>query len=681
MGNPEEPRTGDGVTTIQEAVQAIAGVCDGAVEEDGVGFNGTDSHFGKALASSPNWTPKMEWAAWHMMIKYRRQLTGHNIDFDNIPKPPDPETLPPPPDDPKTITVETIDAEPFGPDVPLAAIRSPYDADLVALMRDLPGRRWIADRKLNVVPLTKPEAVTAVLNFGAANGFDVDPEVMKFRAAAEAAIEEAAATERKLENLSAAMDSDPVAIPGLVGTLRPYQHAAVRYISNSRRCFLADEMGTGKTVMTLAALEYEQAFPALIVVPAVAKPVWRRHVEEWLPERTAEVLSGAKPPEGWSMTADVAIINYDILSGWADRFPPLTALVMDESHYVKNGKAQRTQHCTAIAHSIPDDGLVLCLTGTPVTNRPSELVAPLKMLGQLKPLGGWYKFVTKYCGGYKDHYGRWDVSGATNTAELNAELKKRCYMRRTKRDVLPDLPPKTWAVIPLNDHPAGPLAEYREAERNVVKHLVARAVEIAKELGTDPATAAVEQRLRAEAALHLVSINTLRQLAVNVKMEAVKKWVTDFLEGSDQKLVIFAHHRNAVKALAEEFNAPTISGGDSDREHVVARFQTDPECRMIVCSIKASGVALTLTAASNVLFVEQDWTPAGMDQAADRVHRIGQDEPVTAWVTMATGTVDEMMANLLAEKRHIINAVVDGADIDTSSKGMLGDMVVALARA
>jgi hypothetical protein len=375
----------------------------------------------------------------------------------------------------------------------------------------------------------------------------------------------------------------------------------------------------------------------------------------------------------------VTVLNYDILKGWAPTFPPLGALVLDESHYIKEGKAQRTKAATELARTVRSDGLVLCLTGTPIANRPAELVAPLKLMGQLKSLGGWHGFVTRYCGAYKGQWG-WDVSGATNMGELNAELKKRCYIRRTKADVLPDLPPKTWAEVPLNDHPKAAMAEYRKAEADVVTFLGERAAAIAKELGKDPRSAAVMARLRAESAEHLVAITTLRRLAVKVKMDAVKEWVSDFLEGCDKKLVVFAHHREAVAELAEAFQAPTISGGDTDRDAVVDRFQTDPECRVLVASIRAAGVALTLTAASDVLFVEQDWTPAGMDQAADRTHRIGQDYPVTAWVTLATGTVDEMMAGMLASKRRVINAVVDGVQPTEEMTSVLGDLVVALSQ-
>lgn len=662
--------------TVQQAVRAIAATCDGAWTEDGVGFNGRDTGFGKSLAGVPDelWTPKMLHSAWRMVRTYRGQLaTIHGIDFDQIPEPPDPtaaDYLPPPEDKPER-TIELDDG--------VAVIRSEYDRGLVAEVRALPGRRWNAADKVNTVPTDSDEGIVALHDFATRNGFDYPSTLDRMREAAAKRLDEADGERDLLSEMASAVHHEPFTIPGLDGELRPYQYAAVAYIEKTRRTFICDEMGTGKTVMSLAAIQHLNAYPALVVAPVVAKSVWRRHVEEWLPGRTVEVGAGRKPPDGWTPTADVTILNYDILKGWKDAFPRLGALVLDESHYVKNPQAARSKHCGDLAACVAESGLVLLLTGTPVMNRPSELVMPLRIMGQFDQFGTWHKFVTRYCGAYRDRFG-WNLDGAAHLDELNREMRKRCYIRRTKDQVLKDLPPKTWATLDLDDHPAAVMAEYRTAEADVVRYLSQRAAEIAEELGKDPRAAAVQQRLRAQSAEHLVMINTLRQLAAKCKMRAVKAWVADFLEGSDEKVILFAHHKEVVRELVDEFGCPSIDGGVSNdmREQAEEVFQNDPDCRVIVCSIRAAGVALTLTAASNVLFVEHDWSPAIMDQAADRTHRIGQDKPVTAWMTVASGTVDHMIVNLLAEKRKVIDAAVDGVDLE-SGGSILGDMVVELA--
>jgi len=116
--------------------------------------------------------------------------------------------------------------------------------------------------------------------------------------------------------------------------------------------------------------------------------------------------------------------------------------------------------------------------------------------------------------------------------------------------------------------------------------------------------------------------------------------------------------------LLEAFPGAACATGRLDADHraeEVARFQTDDACRLIICSLDAAGVGLTMTAASNVAFVELGWTPAAHDQAEDRVHRIGQDDAVTAWYLLAADTIDEQIAAVIDRKRELVRAATDGA--------------------
>jgi SNF2 family DNA or RNA helicase len=238
-------------------------------------------------------------------------------------------------------------------------------------------------------------------------------------------------------------------------------------------------------------------------------------------------------------------------------------------------------------------------------------------------------------------------------------------VRRLKRDVLPQLPAKTRAIVPveLDNEP-----EYRLAERDVVAWLQTQPLDL-RELDAKVAAA-----LRAE---RLVRLNALKLLAARGKLRAALTWIHDFCS-SGERLVVFAHHREIQRALLERFPAALhILGDDSHlaRDTSVRDFQSSdrPGNQLIVCSIEVAGQGLTLTRASNVVFLELDWTPAKHDQAEDRCHRIGQRDAVNASYLLAAGTVDETISTLLERKRAVIGAVTDGREQD--EEGVLDALV------
>ncbi len=177
---------------------------------------------------------------------------------------------------------------------------------------------------------------------------------------------------------------------------------------------------------------------------------------------------------------------------------------------------------------------------------------------------------------------------------------------------------------------------------------------------------------------HLSKITTLKRLAGEGKIEAACEWIDTFLDSTDRKLVVFAHHISVVDALAERYGNLRVAGKDSAeaRQAAVDTFQNDSEHRVIVLNMKAGGVGLTLTAASDVLFVEQGWTPGEHDQAEDRCHRIGQEDNVSAWYLLAEGTIDDDIFALIEKKRVIVDAVTDGED--STGTSVLNDLVKTL---
>ena len=442
---------------------------------------------------------------------------------------------------------------------------------------------------------------------------------------------------------SRADSAEPIAETACVlgGELAPYQWAAVRYALDARRTFLADEQGLGKTVEALAALEADGAYPAIVVCPASIKLGWEREAARWLPHRSIAVVHGRGriPPP-----ADITILNYEIVAAHRAtlaRCKP-RALVVDESHYCKNPHAKRTQAVRRLAEAVAPDGLRLALTGTPVLNHPEELIPQLRIVGRIDDFGSGARFSREF-------------QSQMSEERLHWHLRRRCFVRRLKSDVLPQLPAKRQVVVPIaltNE------AEYRLAESDVIAWLRSQPLDLSE------LDARIAATLRAQ---RLAQLTTLQRLAARGKLAAALAWIEDFLE-SGEPLVVFARHVEIQEAVLRRFpGALHLLGEDSlvRREADIAAFQDPDGPSLIVCATRAAGQGITLTRASNVCFLELEWTPAMHDQAEDRCHRVGQRDAVTAWYLLAADTIDETMAALIERKREIVSAVTDGRQIES----------------
>lgn len=778
------------VEEIANAVRALASVCDGAVEEDGRGFNGTDASFGKRLAELPlnRWSAGNVSAAHRMLAKYRGQLAGFGIDYAAIPAPPAIE-------EETRRTFRLADVCGLDAEDGIFLMRFPYDATMVNACRRIPGRQWHAKEKSNVFPVSSAPQVAAfiaeyghdweltpaardildgtkvpesgetppigsvdlegddfavfvyeydpkmvdelrgirgrrwvperrvnmIASFGAKGlaeflerheGFEVSDDAVRRMAEQEALAE----TERKSADTMAALsrgtDAD-VEISGLGGELRPFQRAGVAYVQMADgRAIIGDDMGTGKTVQALALMAVRRAFPAVVVCPASVKLSWRDHVQGpprwtpahpipehgWLPDRKVVVLSGKTPNSDLLVGAEVIVLNWDILDAWCEELCGLEpeAVVFDESHYAKSRAAARTKAALKLAKStrrkigFEQGPLKLCLSGTSVVNRPKELISQLELIDRLKDFGGSKTFRSRYCDTYWDGY-RWDDRGASNPEELNRLLREKCFIRRTKAEVMPELPAKQPARVPVVlSNPK----DYDRAEQETIKFLI-ESVERDRTFTSSLAgLTAVEradaiksrQNDKAEAARRaekIVRMNLLRKVCAAGKIKAAVDWVREFMESSS-KLIVFAHHIEVQKALLEAFpDSARVLGEDSAAKRTLAieRFQTDEDCRLIVCSLKAAREGITLTAASDVATIELDWTPATHDQAEDRAHRMGQRDSVTCWYLLAEGTIDDDMHELIEGKREVTSAVMDGTakrrEMETSIMGALEDRLIA----
>ena len=560
------------------------------------------------------------------------------------------------------------------------AISFNYDATLISQVREMPGSSWSPELRLWLIPV---ESVAEVLRFHEEHNAKLSKE-------AKALIEEAASVQHIID-ASAAKDAE-ITVPGFGGNglnLMPFQRAGVAYGMRALGyeyqedkwvrvhenltgggVLIGDEMGLGKTLQGLAMLKATEAFPAVVICPASLKLNWKREAEKWIKGVKVAVVSGTSGQV--EPDADLYVINYDILTYWVEKFPKLKGLVLDESHYIKSGTAQRSKAAIRLADKIPNDGTRICLSGTPVVNVPLELITQLRVIARLDDFGGASKF--------RSQFGR---SSSRSLAMLNRKLRASCYVRRRKAEVLTELPPKMWSEV-FVEGDKDIMKEYKKAEADIIKYLTEMALKAATESGADTEEArkaAWQKALRARSAEHLVAISTLKQLAAKAKLKAAEEWVGDFL-ANDKKLVVFGWHTEVVNMVSDKFaNGCKIQGGVSmeKRQVAVDSFQNSDEQKVIACQIKAAGVGLTLTAASDVLFIEQGWTPADMDQAVDRCHRIGQKDSVTGWLMITKDTIDEDIAALINAKRVVVNQATDGVvDDEEQENSMVGDLLIGL---
>ena len=663
------------------AVRAIATACDGAEKKDGQGFNSYDRDFGHDLAvSNPaTWSPRKTRSAWKMMRKYRVQLAGHGIDFNTIPEPPEVFNSGPGTGPAAVAEIEAIHRSAFPP-VRRVVIRS--DDKFGIVFREADPAKW-AQIKTDVkaiagaqfegatsswtVPRT-PYILEKLLPFLKAHGFASTPEVHAEVQLLQAKVEE---TKHNVE-ASRATDAE-ITIEGLGGILRPFQRAGVAYGMKNERVLIGDEMGLGKTVQALAILQGKQSFPAVVVCPASLKVNWYREACKWLPGKRVTIWDSKG---GWP--ADVIIINYDVLQKQVDRLKALKpqAVIFDECHYLKSRQAKRTKAAKDLAEGC--GRIRLALSGTPILNRPSELVTQLELLGRIDEFGGYWQFVRRYCNAFNGTYGT-DTTGAANLEELNHRLRATCFIRRNKIDVLTELPAKQRSIVPLE---ITNRAEYTKAEEDLINWIREQALKTA-DMGLFSSEADREAHAdaaanRARAAEQLVRIEALKKLSALGKMDGVTSWIEDFLQ-SGEKLIVFAYHVDIVQELARRFNAPAIYGAVDlqTRQAAVDQFQNDPKCRVIVLNLQAGGVGLTLTAASNVATVELGWTPGLHDQAEDRCHRIGQEAQVTAWYLLAEKTIDEEIQALIDKKRIVVTAATDGKT-PLEQGNVMGDLLEKL---
>jgi SWI/SNF-related matrix-associated actin-dependent regulator 1 of chromatin subfamily A len=428
-------------------------------------------------------------------------------------------------------------------------------------------------------------------------------------------------------------------------TLFPYQEEGVEFMAAVHGgILLADEQGLGKTAQVSTLAARQGLWPLLIVCPASLKGNWKRELKQWAGV-DAFVVEGESLVTLPDEMPQAVIVNYDILF---HQRPALSryqwkCIAFDEVHNLSNRASNRTK---AAKHLSRLTTKVIGMSGTPVMNRPADFWAILNIIRpELFP--SWQAYATRYCDPRKTHWG-WEYKGAKHLDELHEKIKP-FMLRRLKADVL-DLPDKNHIVVKLD-------IENREEIDRAEADFLAWLKQNAK-YGN------VTSAAKAEA---VTKIGVLLRLTSRMKCKAVVEWSRNFFrDHPGEKLILFGIHTAMVDVLKRrvlpEENVVVIDGSTptKKRQAIVDRFQTDPDCRLLVANIKAAGVGLTLTAASTIANAELWWTPAVMAQGADRVHRIGQKEACEIFYLVVPGTIEEKICKAIQSKQQVANSIIDG---------------------
>ena len=449
-----------------------------------------------------------------------------------------------------------------------------------------------------------------------------------------------------------------------------YQLEGISYGLTHQRLFIGDEPGLGKTLQSIGIIDTANAYPALVVCPSSLKINWQREWERFTDKKALLLDNGTATTWPYLLQMrmhHVAIVNYESLrkyfvwdvkgsrTGFRLKdvvFCPhirlFRSIIIDESHRVKDPAAQQTIFTKGIATG---KQWRILLSGTPVVNSPEDLCAQLSIMDRLQEFGGKAAFMARYGEG-------------DNLDELSQRLYDTCLIRREKAKVLTQLPDKTRCDLHVT---ISNRDEYQMASEDLYNYLLQF-----RECSDWEA----KRKMRMEA---LVRFMALRSIAAKGKVRQAIDFARNFI-ASGRPLIIFCSLHEIVDELCRAFpSAVRVTGRDSaaDKQAAVDAFQNG-NASIIVCSIKAAGVGLTLTASSNVLFVEFPWTYADCCQCEDRAHRIGQKDNVTCYYLIGEGTIDHYLYSIIQKKKSIANQIMAASDEIPTSEAYFNELVNTL---
>ncbi|MBE7451006.1 MAG: DEAD/DEAH box helicase [Kofleriaceae bacterium] len=433
--------------------------------------------------------------------------------------------------------------------------------------------------------------------------------------------------------------------PELAAVLRPYQRAGVDWLVFARDaqmgCVLADDMGLGKTLQALCAARGR----ALVVCPTSVAPNWLAEARRFRPELACALYHG--PRRALDPAAELTVTTYPILRNDIDRLAevPWDTVILDEAQAIKNPDSQLARAAYRLR-----GGWRLALSGTPVENRLDELWSQLHFTNP-GLMGSRVEFAARWAA---------PIEGGDRAAAERLRARIRPFvLRRLKREVAPELPPRTEAVlwVELDEPERAAYDAIRAATQAELVAVLARGGGV---------MAALEALLRLRQAACHRGLLPGQEAATSTKVATVIEALTA-AAADGHKALVFSQWTSLLDrvepALADAGLPFTrLDGSTADRAGVVAAFQDPAGPPVMLVSLKAGGTGLNLTAADHVFLLDPWWNPAVEDQAADRAHRIGQDRPVMIYRVVARDTVEERVLALQEHKRRVAAAALDGAD-------------------
>lgn len=455
--------------------------------------------------------------------------------------------------------------------------------------------------------------------------------------------------------------------------LFPFQIQGVHMMCKKENVLLADDMGLGKTPQSIALLNLDAKATkkkVLLLCPASLKWNWLNEIKRFSVHKYDIGMVNSGDSSRLPITKNFWIVNYDLIAKIKPHIENIfwDYLIMDECHYLKNGTSSRSKAVLGGLHKekIIVDGVLrvkydaekpiraakaIAITGTPVLNKPMELYPILHYLDKTS----WpnkNKFAARYCNLTHGRFG-WSAEGATNLDELNKRLRQTIMIRRTKEQVLKELPGKMRSIVTIK--PEEDEARYLQEEREVLANIKSD-----YNMSEDDFVKAV-MSLSFTGTTSQESIFALRHRLAEAKAPRVIERIEERLEET-KKIVVFAYHKVMMDAIKAHFKdkAIVLSGETpvEKRQEYVDRFQKDPFLEIFVGQIKTAGVGITLTAANMCLFAEADFVPGVLTQAEDRLCRIGQKQMVLVEHIVYEGSLDAQILQVVVSKQNIIDQIL-----------------------
>lgn len=449
---------------------------------------------------------------------------------------------------------------------------------------------------------------------------------------------------------------------------RSYQMDYLYYAINHGNHVNGSSVGTGKTASSIFYAEMLDLFPCMVVCPASVKSGWLREWKETNPNRRVSVISTTSPAEDFD--ADVLVINYDILGRRTEKNgktsievrldgmkkKAFSLIIADEIHFLKNRKSIRSKTFKKLTGK---SSAIIGLTGTLIMNRPVELLNILALIGRLKeiaPDDPYHRyFFERYCN-LKETFWGMDMTGASNIKELNDLLIKCCYFHVNKRDALKELPPVTENMVEceITNKKA-----YKAAEEDLLEFIFKHFKDEER----------VEKAARAE---FLVKMNLLKQLSLEGKVKAIKKWIEEWLEANeDDKLLVFGSHSTILKDIQKFFKNSLLVIGETTgkkREKTLSDFSSDPSKRLLFANIGCLGTGVDglQKVCSNMAILELPPRPSDLVQVIGRLERSGQQNPVTIQYLLSSSTIDKDLWEMLKNKKSVTDMLNKGFEDDSS---------------